>query len=210
MTTPRLVWYFDYLSPFAYLQLATHPELFGGNDVALKPVVFGGLLAHWGNKGPAEIPPKSTFTYRQVLFRARELGVPLRFPPAIPFNPLHALRLTVALGGRIDVVRTTFDFVWKEGHSPTDDWPALCERLGVADADALCSAPEVKAELRANGDGAIAAGVFGVPTFQVDGELFWGVDATSMLLAYLENPALFDDPEMQRVTRLPAAIQRKP
>jgi len=206
---PRLTWYFDYLSPFAYLQLATHPGLFGGDNVALKPVVFGGLLAHWGNKGPAEIPPKSTFTYRQVLFHARELGVPLRFPPAIPFNPLHALRLTVALGSGIDVVRSIFDFVWKEGHSPTDDWSALCERLGVANADALCSAPEVKAELRANGEAAIAAGVFGVPTFVADGELFWGVDATPMLFAYLEDPALFDDPEMQRVAHLPAAVQRK-
>jgi len=206
----RLTWYFDYLSPFAYLQLATHPELFRGDDVALKPVVFGALLTHWGNKGPAEIRPKSTFTYRQVLFRARELGVSLRFPPAIPFNPLNALRLTVGLGGPAEVVRAIFEFVWKEGRSPTDDWSALCERLGVADADALCSAPEVKAELRANGEAAIGAGVFGVPTFVVDGELFWGDDATPMLLAYLENPALFDDPEMRRVTHLPAEVQRKP
>jgi len=158
---------------------------------------------------PAEIPPKSTFTYRQVLFHARELGVPLRFPPAIPFNPLQALRLTVGLGSGIDVVRATFDFVWKEGRSPTDDWPALCERLGAAEADALCSAPEVKAGLRANGEAAIAAGVFGVPTFVVDGELFWGVDATPMLLAYLEDPALFDEPEMRRVACLPAAVQRR-
>ena len=148
--------------------------------------------------------------FRYVVFHASELGVTLRFPPAVPFNPLHALRLTVALGSGIDVVRTIFDFVWKEGRSPSDEWAALCERLGATDADALCNAPEVKAELRANGAAAIAAGVFGVPTFEIDGELFWGLDATSMLFAYLEDRQLFHHPEMRRVTRLPAAIQRKP
>jgi 2-hydroxychromene-2-carboxylate isomerase len=206
---PRLTWYFDYVSPFSYLQLAVQPELFRRADVQLKPVVFGGFLTHWGHKGPAEIPAKRVFTFRQVVFHARELGVPLRFPPAIPFNPLQALRLTVALGSGIDVVQTIFDFVWKEGRSPGDEWAALCERLGATDADARCNAPEVKAALRANGEAAIAAGVFGVPTFEIDGELFWGVDATSMLLAYLDDHGLFRDPEMQRVTRLPAAIQRK-
>jgi 2-hydroxychromene-2-carboxylate isomerase len=204
-----LTWYFDYLSPFAYLQLAAHPELFRRGGTTLKPVVFGGLLTHWGQKGPAEIPAKSVFTYRHVIFLARERGVALRFPPAIPFNPLHALRLTVALGNRLDIVQAIFDFVWKEGRSPNDDWTTLCEQLAVADADALCSAPEVKAELRANGEAAIAKGVFGVPTFEVDGKLFWGVDATPMLLAYLDDSALFDDPEMRRVARLPAGIQRK-
>jgi len=205
----RLTWYFDYVSPFSYLQLATHPDLFRRDDVTLKPVVFGGVLANWRHKGPAELPPKRTFSYRYVLFRARELGVALRFPPAHPFNPLHALRLTAGLGSGIDVVQTIFDFVWKEGRSPGDEWRALCERLGVTDAEALCNAPEVKAELRGNGEAANAAGVFGVPTFEVDGELFWGVDATSMLRAYLADRGLFNDPEMQRVTHLPAAIQRK-
>jgi 2-hydroxychromene-2-carboxylate isomerase len=205
----HLFWYFDYISPFSYLQLATYPELFRRNDVVLKPVVFGGILANWRHKGPAELPTKRTFSYRYVLFRARELGVPVRFPPAHPFNPLNALRLTVGLGSRIDVVQTIFDFVWKEGRSLDDDWASLCERLGVTDAGARCNAPEVKAALRANGDAANAAGVFGVPTFEVDGELFWGVDATSMLRAYLDDRTLFDEPEMQRVTHLPAAIQRR-
>jgi 2-hydroxychromene-2-carboxylate isomerase len=209
MGTPRLTWYFDYISPFSYLQLAAHPELFRRDDVDLKPVVLGGILANWRHKGPAELPTKRTFSYRYVLFRARELGVPMRFPPAHPFNPLSALRLTVGLGSRIDVVQTIFDFVWKEGCSLDDDWALLCERLGADDARALCAAPEIKAALRANGEAANAAGVFGVPTFEVNGELFWGVDATSMLRAYLDDGALFDEPEMQRVTHLPVAIQRK-
>jgi 2-hydroxychromene-2-carboxylate isomerase len=209
MRNPRLTWYFDYISPFSYLQFATYPDLFRRDDVSLQPVVFGGILAHWRHKGPAELPTKRTFSYRYVLFRARELGVAIRFPPAHPFNPLRALRLTVGLGCGIEVVRTIFEFVWKEGRSLDDEWATLCDRLGVADADALCNAPETKAQLRANGEAAGAAGIFGVPTFAVDGELFWGVDATPMLLAYLEDPGLFDDPEMRRVTHLPAAIQRK-
>jgi len=209
MGAARLSWYFDYVSPFSYFQLVAHPELFRRADIALKPLVFGALLTHWGHRGPAEIPPKRVFTFRHVVFLARVHGIPLRFPPAIPFNPLNALRLTVGLGCGLDVVRTIFDFVWKEGRSPEDEWSELCARLCVSDADSLCNAPEVKAALRANGEAAIASGVFGVPTFEADGEIFWGVDATSMLGAYLDDPALFADPEMRRVTGLPAAIQRK-
>jgi 2-hydroxychromene-2-carboxylate isomerase len=209
MSTPRLAWYFDYISPFSYLQFATQPDLFERADVALRPLVLGGVLANWQHKGPAELPPKRTFSYRYVVFRARELGVALRFPPAHPFNPLNALRLTIALGSGLEVVRTVFEFVWQEGRSLDSEWRLLCARLGVADADSLCAAPDVKAALRANGEAARAAGVFGVPTFVVDGELFWGADATPMLRAYLDDPALFADAEMHRVSSLPAAIQRK-
>jgi 2-hydroxychromene-2-carboxylate isomerase len=205
----RLTWYFDYVSPFSYLQLATHPDLFRRDQVVLKPVVFGGVLANWSHKGPAELPPKRTFSYRYVLFRARELGVALRFPPAHPFNPLQALRLTVGLGSKIDVVQTIFDFVWKEGRSLGDEWRVLCERLGVTNADALCNAPEVKAELRANGDAASAAGVFGVPTFEVDGELFWGADGVDFLKAFLEDPAILRSAEMERLATLPVGAARK-
>jgi 2-hydroxychromene-2-carboxylate isomerase len=206
---PRLVWYFDFISPFAYLQFAAHPDLFARPDVALRPILFAGLLAHWGHKGPAEIAPKRVHTYRGVVWQAARRGIPLRFPPAHPFNPIHALRLAIALGATQAVVKTIFDFVWAEGRSIGDEWPALCERLGVRDVEALIGTDRVKAALRANGEEAIAAGLFGVPTFAVDGELFWGEDATPMLRDYLANPALFASPEMQRVTSLPAAAERR-
>jgi len=205
----RIVCYFDFVSPFSYLQFAGYPELFRRTDVALRPVVFAGLLDHWGQKGPAEIREKRKQTYRHVAWQARKLGIALRFPPAHPFNPLHALRLAVALGATPEVVGTIYRFIWTEGRSVADEWTELCARLKVNDADVLIGAPGIKEQLRRNGEEAIAAGVFGVPTVLVDGEKFWGFDATAMLLDYLADPQLFNTPEMRRIDALPVAAERR-
>jgi 2-hydroxychromene-2-carboxylate isomerase len=205
----RLAWYFDYVSPYAYLQFAAHPDLYARPDVELVPVVFAGLLQHWGHKGPAELATKRPHTYRHTTWLAGRLGVPIRYPPAHPFNSLHALRLTLAAGAGAEAVRTVFRFIWTEGRSVADEWPVLAERLGIADADAAAGAPKVKQALRANGERAIAAGVFGVPTFVAGGHLFWGLDATDMLRDWLADPALFDGDEMRRIADLPVAAARK-
>ena len=52
-------------------------------------------------------------------------------------------------------------------------------------------------------------GIYGVPTFAVDGELFWGFDRTDMLLEYLQDPAMMQTPEMQRLTNVPKGAERK-
>src|SRR5262245_37155293 len=97
-TTPpgRIDWYFDFVSPFSYICLHRLGEI--GMPVALKPILFVGLLQHWGQKGPAEIPVKRKWTYRWCVWWARELGIPFRFPAAHPFNPLPYLRLAIAAG----------------------------------------------------------------------------------------------------------------
>ncbi len=207
----RIVCFFDFVSPFSYLQFAGYPELFRRTDVELRPVVFAGLLDHWGQKGPAEITEKRRQTYRFVAWQARKLGIALRFPPAHPFNPIHVLRLAVALGATPEAVRTIYEFIWKEGRSAADEWAELCGRLkvSVSDAQTLSGAPAIKEQLRKNGDEAIVAGVFGVPTFLVDGEKVWGFDATGMLLEYLSDPQLFNTPEMRRIDALPIAAERR-
>ena len=97
MSAP-LDWYFDFISPFAYLQSERLPAVSGALDLRYRPVLFAGILGAHGQKGPAEIPAKRVFTYRHVLWTARSRGVPLRFPPAHPFNPLPALRARGAAG----------------------------------------------------------------------------------------------------------------
>lgn len=213
-TVPTLDWYFDYLSPFAYFQLERFvAEPPPGVRVQPQPVLLGALLGACRTRGPAEIPAMRTLTYRHCLWRARRLGLAYRMPPAHPFNPLRALRLTVALGSGLDVVQAVFRHLWAEGRGlDTDaDWQALCARLGLpaAEGDALAARPDAKAELRARTEAAIARGVFGVPTAIVHGELFWGFDTTGMLLDFLADPQLFADPEMQRAGTLPAAVQRE-
>ena len=206
----QLVWYFDFISPYSYLQFEAYPELM--RTTGLRPVLFAGLLNHWGGKGPAEIPAKRVQTYRYTYWRAGQHGITMNYPPAHPFNSIHALRLAIALDCRYEAVNTIFEFIWKEGRSVNDEWPELVAKfgLGVAAADAMIAAQRVKDALAANGRQAIERGVYGVPTFDTGKELFWGLDATAMLLDYLEDPGVFDAPEMRRIANLPIGAARKP
>lgn len=202
-------WYFDFISPFACLQWPKVRALAARHDIEPRPILFAGLLGHHGHKGPAEIPSKRVFTYRHVLWKSRQAGTPLRFPPAHPFNPMLALRLCVALGATPEAIDAIFDWIWKRGLA-ADSLEAiapLARELGVGDLAEL-SRQDVKDTLRANYDAALAAGVFGVPTLAIDGELFWGDDAFDFAAAVLDDPALLDDPEMRRVVALPVAVQR--
>jgi 2-hydroxychromene-2-carboxylate isomerase len=201
-------WYFDFISPFAYLQWHKLRPLLAEHAIRPVPILFAAVLDALGQRGPAEIAAKRTFTYRHVLWQAREAGVPLRFPPAHPFNPLHALRLCVATNSSPEAIDAIFSRIWAEG-APGDSPDVLAElaaRLGTS-ADAL-AAPAVKTALRANTEQAIAAGVFGVPTLALGKSLFWGNDAHAFAVAVLRDPALLDEAEMRRVAELPIGVQR--
>jgi 2-hydroxychromene-2-carboxylate isomerase len=204
-------WYFDFISPYAWLQAERLQRDAADLPLACKPVLFAGLLEHWGQLGPAEITPKRRFTYRYIVWRAGQLGLKVKLPSAHPFNPLKLLRLAIALDADRALVLRLFRFVWSEGCRPDDpgDWAALVAELRCADADARIAAPEVKHALRRNGEEAIAHGVFGVPTLTIDGEPFWGADATEMALAYARGDPLFTSSEMRRASDLPAAVSRR-
>jgi 2-hydroxychromene-2-carboxylate isomerase len=128
-------WYFDIVSPFAYLALPAVEAVARRHSVRFCPVLLSALLSRWGQLGPAEVAPKRLCTYRLVQFTADRSGLRLRFPPRHPFRSLDALRLLAALDGRPDAVRATFDFVWAEGRDPSEpaEHAALCARLGVPD-----------------------------------------------------------------------------
>lgn len=204
-------WYFDFVSPFAYLANESLRRLPEHVTLNYRPVLFAGLLNHWESKGPAEIREKRRCTYRYIQWLAAIEGIDLRFPSAHPFNPLPLLRLSIALGNRPDVVQAIFRFVWRDGKLPQDihAWRNLAVALDAPNADELIADPQVKAELLANGDRAIELGVFGVPTLVVNGELFWGYDALDFAIHFLNDPAVLEDPEMQRVSDLPAAAVRR-
>lgn len=202
-------WYFDFISPFAYLQSEQLARLSKDITIEYKPVLFAGLLNHWGHKGPAEIPEKRRFTYRHTQWLAQRHGIAMQMPPAHPFNPLKALRLALALNCEATAIQTIFRFIWTKGRTleTAADWDELTRQLGCQGID--ITTPEVKNALRENTEQAVAQGVFGVPTFIIDGELLWGFDATEMVLDYLANPDLFKDAEMLRISDLPAAAQRQ-
>lgn len=199
-------WYFDFISPYSYLSLHRMPR---EAPVRMRPVLFAGLLNHFGQKGPAEIPAKRLWTYRSCVWLAKKYGVPFRFPALHPFNSLHHLRLCLAAGGTKEAVSTIFDDVWTTGADAADParFSALCQKLNAQESD--LGKPEVKEALKRNGDDAIAAGVFGVPSFVVDGEVFWGADSLEFLEAFLADPAVVRNDEMRRVDSLPVGAARK-
>jgi len=207
---PSADWYFDFVSPFSYLQCEQLPSLERSLRVRYRPVLFAGLLKAYEHKGPAEIPAKRRFTYRFVVWQAKRLGIPLKFPAAHPFNPLPLLRLAIVADCDPDVIRRIFRFIWRDGRigDLPIEWAELKAELGLADAENRIAAPEVKDALRRYTDEAIARGVFGVPTLAIGEELFWGADATEMATDFIARGCNFDDPEMERVGALPAAAAR--
>lgn len=206
----RITFYFDPISPFAYLALPEIERLAHTHDVTYRPIVFGAVLAHCGQLGPAEIPAKRLHTYRLVQFAADRAGIPFRFPPAHPFRSLDALRLLAALGATPAATRTVMEFIWRDGRDPVAERDTLVARLTHTPFETLIETTGAKTRLRTWTDEAIAAGVFGVPTLLIDQHLFWGVDAIPMAEAYLADPAAFETPAMAHIAALPVGVSRTP
>lgn len=206
----KISWVFDVISPFSYLSLKQLPRLPETVTLEFVPVLFAGLLGHFGQIGNAEIASKRKFTYRFALWRAHKMGIQMRLPPAHPFNPLTALRLIIAANSDRRAVETVFDAVFMHGRDVSDAAviAELAHELGVGNPQGALNDLAVKKRLRENTDWAIARGVFGVPTFLVEDELFWGHDAFEMVLDYLHDPELLQDPQMQDIERLPVGITR--
>lgn len=204
-----LDWYFDFVSPYAYLQNAVLHRLAPHVTIRRRPLLFAGLLAHWGQLGPAEIVPKREWTFRHCTWLAARHGIALAMPTMHPFNPLPLLRLSIALNSTADVVDRLFDYVWVDGHVPTDRdaWAALLAEFGLDEA--AIATPAVKEALRIGGADALAAGVFGVPASVVDGQCFWGFDATDMLIDYLNHDPLFTSDAMRSALAMPVGAMRR-
>lgn len=210
----QINFYFDFISPYAYLAFERLPEVLMGHSyqVVYKPVLFAALLRQHGQLGPAEIAAKRDWTYRQVLWLARNLGVPLQLPSSHPFNPLDLLRLAVAssdkgLPNRF-VAESIFHHVWRGGGDAAD--PQRLEELLLLHAPARdLHSDAVKAQLKAHTDDALGRGLFGVPTLVVDDKAFWGLDALPMVRDYLAGDAWFTGGDWERAAQLPTGVSRK-
>ena len=213
----HLTFYLDFISPYAYLAFEALPEALMGvsYSVSYTPVLFAGMLKHHGQLGPAEIASKREWTYRQVLWLAHRRGIALEIPASHPFNPLALLRLALACSSEATpgmsnryACETIFRHVWRGGGEAAD-----AQRLQVLATQLQPKrdpgSDDVKAQLKKNTDAAIAQGVFGVPTFTVDGKLFWGQDALPMLRAYLQEEPWFDGPEWSGISAVFSGIVRR-
>ncbi len=182
--------YYDPISPYAWLATKQIARIeAAGVHLEMEPVLFAGLLKAHGLKGPAEIPAKREVMARDVMRIAAAQGLEFRGPPGHPFNPLLALRMCKAIKSATSLKRFTFmlsQACWERGLDLSNpavlmQLAAECDLNGAA-LQGAANTPEVKQELIDATDAAIAAGVFGVPTFTYQGELFWGGDRIDLLL----------------------------
>jgi len=209
----QITFYLDFVSPYAYLAFEKLPQALQGlsYSVDYRPVLFAGLLKHHGQLGPAEIPSKRDWTYRQVLWQAHTHGIPMQMPAAHPFNPLPLLRLALACGAQGLANRyaceAIFRHVWRGGADAVDAQRLEALKQSLAPPRDPAS-DAVKAQLKSNTDDAIARGLFGVPACAVDDKLFWGFDALPMLRAYLDNDSWFAGGDWEAAGKIAAGVTR--
>nr|WP_316641135.1 2-hydroxychromene-2-carboxylate isomerase [uncultured Roseateles sp.] len=205
-----ITFYFDVISPYAALAFERLPEALAGLNVVVdyRPILFAGLLKHWGQKGPAEMETKRQWTFRQVAWTAHRLGIALQTPTQHPFNPLALQRLAWACGPNRRVVEKLFHHVWHGGQDANE--PGRLEQLQRELAPAVDPGDDtVKQALRQATEDALARGVFGVPTLEVDGRLFWGLDSLDMVTAYLRGDAWFQGDDWDEAARPRGGVVRR-
>ncbi len=212
--------YFDFISPYAWLAFKALPKSLEGisHRVHYHPVVFGAMLKHHGQLGPAEMPGKRDWTYRQVMWLAKQQGTDLQMPASHPFNSLALLRLAVAASDNGQpnryVVESIFKHVWCTGLEASDAERFAALQLHLfSQANVSLKDPqsvEVKQLLQQQTQQAIDLGLFGVPSMVVNGQVFWGQDALPMLRAYLQGDAWFESANWLDAGKLPVGTRRTP
>jgi 2-hydroxychromene-2-carboxylate isomerase/catechol 2,3-dioxygenase-like lactoylglutathione lyase family enzyme len=191
-----LTFYLDFISPYAYLGWTQIHALAARHDceVVPEPILFAALLDANGQKGPAEIPSKRVYTFKDVTRSAHRLGVPIAAPASHPFNPLLALRVASAdlpADRRRALVDTLFAATWQKSVNVSDPTHVsrLLEGAGFDGARLVewAGSAEAKERVKKTTARALEAGAFGVPTMVVEGELFWGLDSFANLERWLEG-----------------------
>jgi 2-hydroxychromene-2-carboxylate isomerase len=217
MTPTQLVtFYFDPVSPYAWLASKAIARIeAAGAQVMFQPVLFAALLNAHGNKGPAEVPAKRLYIFRDVMREAARQGLAFKGPPGHPFNPLQALRMCLALTRQDERRRfalAVMSACWEQGEDASD--PAVLLRV-AADCglsgptlQGAAQQPAIKMQLAAETEKAIADGVFGVPTFRVGGELFWGADRVESLIRHLQGRRI-DEQALADFLAKPPLAERK-
>ena len=192
---PSLQFWFEFASTYSYpaaMRVAARAAA-AGMAVEWRPFLLGPIFQAQGwNDSPFNVyPVKGRYMWRDLERICRKEGLALRRPSHFPRPSLIAARVA-CIGAREDwgpdFVRAVYhaNFVEDREIGKLDVIGAILMALGI-DAEAVLTqaqSPNVKARLRANTDEAVAAGIFGAPTFVIDGELFWGNDRLDDALAW--------------------------
>jgi 2-hydroxychromene-2-carboxylate isomerase len=181
----RLEYFFDYVSPFAYLADSQLPALVErtGAELVYRPFLLGGVMKASGNSPPFTVPAKGAWVNADMQRWAKRYGVEVRMNPHFPVNTVLTMRaaLVVLEGGGFPAFhKAVFSAMWKEGVNVGDaeGLRGVLEKCGLDAAAVLerCGEPEIKDALRRNTEEAVERGAFGAPTFFVGDQMFWGND----------------------------------
>lgn len=218
MTTTAIVtFYFDPVSPYAWLAANALDRIeAAGAQIVFQPVLFAALLNAHGNIGPAELPAKRAYIFRDVMREAARAGLEFKGPPGHPFNPLMALRMCLALTRQDERRRfalAVMSAAWERGEDASD--PAVLLQVAAscglngAELQSAAQQSAIKMQLAAETEIAIANGVFGVPTFRVGAELFWGGDRIDALIRYLEGERIDEQALADFLAQAPLAERKR-
>jgi 2-hydroxychromene-2-carboxylate isomerase len=180
---------FDFGSPNAFLahRVIPHIEKRTGVKFAYTPVLLGGIFKATGNQSPMQAfgHIKNKIAYEQLetqRFISSHGIADFKFNPFFPVNTLNLMRMAVAAQNEGILPRfmdAVFHHMWIEPRK-MDDPEVIKAALSQSGIDPAllerAQAGEVKAKLIANTEDAVARGTFGIPTFFVGSEIFFGKD----------------------------------
>lgn len=179
--------YFDFGSPASYLAWTQLPQLSAetGAQVQFKPMLLGAVFQATGNSSPIAVPAKGRYTFMDFSHFAKRYGVVLKMNPHFPINTLTLMRMASGVQQQLPeqfdaLLRAVFEGIWVHSLNLGDP-QVLAQTLSNAGLDpaallALANDAHVKEQLKQTTNEAVAKGVFGAPSFIVDGELFFGQD----------------------------------
>lgn len=191
----NLNFYFDFLSPFSYFSWINHKKELSQHNINIvyRPVLMGRLFTQHGFPGPGEIKAKRNYELKKCFRYASKNNIPFCPPSRFPFNPMAIIRLgltQVSQEEQFKVIDMIFKEIWQKGQVLED--PELINELFSkhnfsSDIIAKSFAKEAKQELKQNIKSALDIGIFGVPSFAIDEEFFWGNDSFGDLNDYLNQ-----------------------
>jgi 2-hydroxychromene-2-carboxylate isomerase len=195
--TKSVEFYFDVGSPAAYIAWHRLPGICRetGATLQYKPMLLGGVFQATGNQSPMAIPAKGRYVHMDLDRYAQRYRIPFSHNPFFPINTLMLMRGATALQMRdrarlVPYGDAVYRAIWVEQKDMND--PAVVagvlQQAGFDPAAVLTMAsdPEVKERLKNVTQDAVARGVFGAPTFFVDGQMYWGQDRLDFVKEALE------------------------
>ena len=188
--------YFDYGSPATYLAWTQIYKIVEEADANLNmiPMLLGGVFKETGNASPATVPAKSKWMGADLRMYAKNYNVEFNSNSFFPINTLNLMRGAIA-AQKLDIFEkysdTIFKGIWVKDLN-LGDLEVLkdyLEKSGIPSDEVfkLCQDQEIKNELITNTQEAVSKGIFGAPSFIIDGILFFGQDRLHFVKDLLTN-----------------------